>query len=167
MHHISIVPALDDAAIAPEIEAQMRHVIEAAIAHEALACDCDVYVMLTDDAGIRALNEEHRGIDRATDVLSFPMQEITPGEPFTPSPLELDPETQTCMLGDIVISVSRASAQAEEYGHSLARELCFLAAHAAFHLLGYDHEKSEEDERVHFALQEEILTACGIPRESK
>lgn len=165
MHHISIVSAKEEISIPKETEALMRRVIEASIAHEKLSCDCDIYVMLTDDDGIRVLNEEHRGIDRATDVLSFPMQEITPGEAFVPSPLELDPETQTCMLGDIVISVPRAQAQAEEYGHSLTRELCFLAAHAAFHLLGYDHEKGEEDERIHFALQEEVLESCGITRD--
>lgn len=167
MHQISIVSACEGISISENDEALMRRVIECAIDHEKHSCDFDVYVMLTDDDGIRELNNEHRGIDRATDVLSFPMQDITPGESFTASPLELDPETNTVMLGDMVISVPRAKAQAEEFNHSLTRELCFLSAHGAFHLLGYDHEKSEEDEKLHFSLQEEILTACNITRDSE
>ena len=166
MHNISIVSAKEDISIDSYTQDLMRQVIERAIIHEKRDCAFDIYVMLTDDEGIRELNEEHRGKDAPTDVLSFPMQEIKPGEEFSPSPLELDPETGACMLGDIVISVPRAEAQAKEYNHSLTRELCFLAAHSTFHLLGYDHEKSKEDEKIHFALQEEILTLCGIGRES-
>lgn len=165
MHHISIVSAKENITIDKETESLMSRVIEAAIDHEGYNCKFDVYVMLTDDDGICELNNEHRDKNAPTDVLSFPMQEITPGENFEPSPLELDPDTGACMLGDVVISVPRAELQAKEYGHSLTRELCFLAAHSAFHLLGYDHEKSEEDEKLHFALQEEILSACGIGRE--
>lgn len=165
MHRISIVSANDNISISRDDEAKMRRVIEACIDHEGHNAEFDVYVMLTDDDGICKLNAEHRAKNAPTDVLSFPMQEITPGEVFEPGPYELDPESNLCMLGDIVISVTRAQAQAEEFGHSLTRELCFLAAHSAFHLLGYDHEKSEADEKLHFGLQEEILTLCGIGRE--
>lgn len=165
MHHISIVSAKENITIDKETESLMTRVIEASIDHEGYTCPFDVYVMLTDDDGICELNNEHRDKNAPTDVLSFPMQEIKPGEGFEPSPLELDPETGACMLGDIVISVPRAEVQAKEYGHSLTRELCFLAAHSAFHLLGYDHEKSEDDEKLHFALQEEVLSSCGIGRE--
>ena len=103
-----------------------------------------------DDETIRSYNREYRGVDRATDVLSFPMFDF--GTPELPA-----------LLGDIVLSVPRAQAQAEEYGHSFEREMCFLAAHAALHLIGYDHEN--EDERAQMETrQREVLSALGIER---
>ena len=165
MHNISFVAAKEGLEISDKVKALMEKVIDAAIKHEGHTFPCDIYIMITDDDGICQLNEEHRGKASPTDVLSFPMQELTPGEEFTPSPLELDPETGALMLGDIVISLDRAKAQAEEYNHSLTRELCFLCAHSILHLLGYDHEISEEDEKIHFGLQEEILESCGITRD--
>ena len=165
MHNISIVAAREDLEISKKVQDLMVNVISAAIEREGHTFSCDVYIMITDDDGITQLNEEHRGKASPTDVLSFPMQELVPGTPFTPSPLELDPDTGAIMLGDMVISLDRAKAQAKEYNHSLTRELCFLCAHSILHLLGYDHEKSEEDEKIHFALQEEILSDCGITRD--
>ncbi|MBR5480049.1 MAG: rRNA maturation RNase YbeY [Clostridia bacterium] len=165
MHNISFVPAKDGLDISDKVKALMEKVITAAIAHEGHTFPCDVYIMITDDGGICQLNNEHRGKNSPTDVLSFPMQEFTPGEEYIPSPLELDPDTGALMLGDIVISLDRAKAQAEEFNHSLTRELCFLCAHSILHLLGYDHELSEEDEKIHFALQEELLESCGISRD--
>lgn len=166
-HLITIVPAVDGLCdidkFSPDISKCIIHTLE----HQQVEQACDVYVMLTDDNGIKELNAEHRKIDRATDVLSFPMLELTPGEPIVVGPLELDPETGRLMLGDMVISVERARAQAEEYGHSLTRELCFLAVHSTLHLLGYDHEKSEEEEAIQFGLQEEILAECGITRDAE
>ncbi|MBR4799292.1 MAG: rRNA maturation RNase YbeY, partial [Clostridia bacterium] len=103
------------------------------------------------DRAIRKLNREHRGIDKATDVLSFPMFEF--GTPEVPT-----------LLGDIVISRDTAYRQAKEYGHSPRREFCFLAAHSALHLLGYDHESETEREEME-AKQEEILNKLGITRE--
>ena len=165
-HAVTVVSAIDGICDTETFTPLLTRCITHTLEHQAVDVACDIYVMLTDDAGIRELNAEHRQIDRATDVLSFPMLELTPGEPIVVGPLELDPETGRLMLGDMVISVERARAQAEEYGHTLERELCFLAVHSTLHLLGYDHEKSPEDEAVHFALQEEILEECGIRRDS-
>ena len=110
----------------------------------------ELNIFFCDDETIRSYNREYRGVDRATDVLSFPMFDF--GTPELPA-----------LLGDIVLSVPRAQAQAEEYGHSFEREMCFLAAHAALHLIGYDHEN--EDERAQMETrQREVLSALGIER---
>ena len=110
----------------------------------------ELNIFFCDDETIRSYNRESRGVDRATDVLSFPMFDF--GTPELPA-----------LLGDIVLSVPRAQAQAEEYGHSFEREMCFLAAHAALHLIGYDHEN--EDERAQMETrQREVLSALGIER---
>ena len=110
----------------------------------------ELNISFCDDETIRSYNREYRGVDRATDVLSFPMFDF--GTPELPA-----------LLGDIVLSVPRAQAQAEEYGHSFEREMCFLAAHAALHLIGYDHEN--EDERAQMETrQREVLSALGIER---
>ena len=106
-----------------------------------------VSVVITDDAEIRELNRDYRNKDCATDVLSFPLYDEHGN---------LDEE-----LGDIVISLERAAAQAEEYGHSLEREVAFLTAHSMLHLLGYDHE---EDEEEMFDKQKEILNELGLVR---
>lgn len=117
----------------------------------------EVSVTLIDNEGIRRINKEYRGIDRATDVLSFPMTED--GEEFT-----VDPETNCSNLGDIVLSLEKAAAQAEEYGHSFEREVAFLTVHSMLHLLGYDHERSEEEEREMFGKQDIVLEAMGLSR---
>lgn len=129
-----------------------------ALEEEGIDEDAEVSVTLTDNEGIRALNHEHRGIDRATDVLSFPM--------LTDEGFEVDPDTDAIILGDIVISLERAKEQAEEYQHSYRREVAFLLTHSLFHLLGYDHVNSEEEEREMFAKQERVLEKLGITREN-
>lgn len=117
----------------------------------------ELSVTLTDDETIRALNREYRGLDRATDVLSFPM--------FTFKGADVPPESGEFTLGDVVISVERAETQAKEYGHSVRREIAFLTVHSILHLLGWDHETGEEDERAMFAMQDEIMNALGIGRD--
>ena len=97
-----------------------------------------VSVMLTDDEGIRAVNSEFRGVDRATDVLSFPLNELTPGE-FDPDECEHDLDTGAVMLGDMMISLERCAQQGEEFGHGFNREVQYLSVHSVLHLLGYDH----------------------------
>ena len=124
-------------------------------------------MLLTDDEEIHRINQEFRGIDRATDVLSFPM-----GDYETPSDFErledmaedyFNLETGELLLGDIVISVDKVEEQAEKYGHSQTRELAFLTAHSMLHLCGYDH--MEENERlVMEKKQEEILSLKGYTR---
>lgn len=120
---------------------------------------CEVSVSFVDEEEIHQLNLETRGIDRATDVLSFPMSE---GEEF-----DLNPENGAALLGDIVISLPRALAQAEEYGHSAEREVGFLTVHSVLHLLGYDHVDDEEGERYMRQRQESVLAALGLKRETK
>ena len=134
----------------------IEYAVRGALSHLGFDRDCSVSVTLTDDAHIRELNCEYRGIDRPTDVLSFPMYSFSDGDE--------PPENGEFTLGDIVISVERAKAQAEEYGHPVRREIAFLAVHSTLHLLGWDHETSPEDERAMFAKQDEIMTALGIGR---
>lgn len=116
----------------------------------------EVAVTIVDNEKIHRLNREYRGIDRPTDVLSFPLWE--PDEEWV-----IDEEEEEVMLGDIVISLPKAKEQAAEYGHTLARELGFLAVHGFLHLLGYDHE-TEQEEKEMFSRQEEILSRIGLQR---
>lgn len=115
----------------------------------------EVSVLLVDDAEIRRLNLQYRGIDSATDVLSFAMME---GEDF-PELTELD----VVPLGDIVISLERAKAQGEEYGHSFEREVAFLTVHGMCHLLGYDHE-TEAERKIMREREESVLAKLGLVR---
>ena len=122
--------------------------------------DAEISVMFTDNEGIRVLNAQHRGIDRATDVLSFPMLEYDDDGEMFDDPGDI--EDELC-LGDIVISLERAAEQAEEYGHSFEREVGFLTVHSMLHLLGYDH-MTEEEEKEMFGFQKEILAEMGLER---
>ncbi|SKB72030.1 probable rRNA maturation factor [Lachnospiraceae bacterium] len=132
-------------------------------------CPYEVEVSLTlvDPHDIQETNREFRGIDRVTDVLSFPM--IDYDEPGDFSQVEerfsdcFNPETGELMLGDIVICLDRAKEQAEEYGHSVKREFAFLIAHSMLHLLGFDHMEDEEA-RVMEAKQRQALDHLGITR---
>ena len=115
----------------------------------------EVFVCITCDSEIQKVNKEYREIDRATDVLSFPMLEHKDGVGPV-DPLDLDPETGRLLLGDIIVSADRVSAQAEEYGHSVERELAFLVCHGFLHLRGFDH-MVPEDERKMMDTAEAIL----------
>lgn len=99
---------------------------------------CLISVMLTDDEGIHRINKEFREVDRATDVLSFPLNELEPGS-FDADICERDMDTGSAALGDMMISVPRCEAQGEEFGHGFKREIMYLAVHSTLHLLGYDH----------------------------
>lgn len=105
---------------------------------EGIDCPCIVSVMLTDNAGIHEINREFRGVDRSTDVLSFPLNELKAGE-FDPNECETDIDTGAIMLGDMMISLERCMEQGEEFGHGFEREICYLTVHSVLHLLGYDH----------------------------
>ena len=124
--------------------------------------NAEVSLSITDDAGIHELNREQRGIDRATDVLSFPMLEVEDGVLMIDDNDMIDEET--VFLGDIVISMERAIEQAAAYGHSKERELGFLAVHSMLHLLGYDHELGEQEEAEMFEKQEAVLEKTGLFR---
>lgn len=143
---------------------RLEAVITAALEAEGVEVPCEINVLLTDDEGIHTVNRETRGVDRPTDVLSFPMFELEPGVPPEGEAF-LDPETGRCPLGDMCISLERAAAQAEEYGHSLDRELCYLAVHSALHLLGYDHLDEGPQKKQMRGREEAILAELGITRE--
>ena len=115
----------------------LRHTIAAALDAEGVELPCEIDVLLTDDEGIQEINEQMRGIDLPTDVLSFPMFTLAPGE--HPTKEDCDPGSGTVPLGDMCISVERARSQAQEFGHSFEREINYLAVHSVLHLLGYDH----------------------------
>lgn len=142
-------------------------VADAVLDQEHCPYEAQISLVLTDDEQIQATNREFRQIDRPTDVLSFPMVDFP--SPADYSILEEDdslfhPETGELLLGDIMISIPRVIAQADEYGHSTRREYAFLIAHSMLHLLGYDH--MEEDERkVMEEKQKQILQQLHIERE--
>ena len=116
----------------------VKKAVQWVLEEEQITEDCALSVLFTDDEGIRRINREFREIDRATDVLSFPMNELIP-EHFDASLCERDPETGEILLGDMVISIPRCVVQGEEFGHGYDRELCYLTVHSILHLLGYDH----------------------------
>ncbi|MBR5519992.1 MAG: rRNA maturation RNase YbeY [Clostridia bacterium] len=138
--------------------------IRSTLAHMAVNAPISVELLFVDGEAIQTLNRDTRKKDAVTDVLSFPALAITPGEQPALAAEATDWQGGKIALGSIVICTDRALAQAEEYGHSPLREFAFLAAHSVLHLLGYDHETSEEDEKQMFALQAEILKAANILR---
>ena len=146
----------------PTLAAMLRRTVKAALSAEGVECDCEVNILLTDDEGIREVNRDMRDIDRATDVLSFPMFDLVPGE--HPDEMDADPATGLVPLGDMCISVERARAQAEEYGHSFEREICYLCVHSVLHLLGYDHLDEGEMKRQMRAREEEIMSQLKLER---
>ena len=141
-----------------DIENLIEICTAAALEEEGIDDTAEVSVPLVDNEGIRRLNKEHRDIDRETDVLSFPLGDD--------DGYEIDPDNDAIMLGDIVISLEKAAQQAQEYGHSYRREVAFLITHSLFHLLGYDHVNSEEEEKEMFGKQEKVLEKLGITRDA-
>lgn len=131
----------------------IRNAIKATLEFEDFYGECEVSVTFTDNEGIRVLNNEYRGIDSATDVLSFPLNDFSSDE------FEEDEEIA---LGDIVLSLEKAREQAYTYGHSFEREVAFLCVHSTLHLLGYDHETGEEDENDMRYRQREIMKLLGL-----
>ena len=132
-------------------------------ARAALACEgvdepCLLGALLTDNEGIRELNREYRNIDSATDVLSFPMNELTPGE-FDAGECERDMDTGRIVLGDMAFSLERCAAQGEEFGHGFDHELMYLTVHSVLHLLGYDHVDEGEMKKQMRAREKEIMAA--------
>ena len=123
----------------PIVTSIIKKCIEATLDAEGVTVPCEINVFVTNDNGIRAINAASRNIDKATDVLSFPMFQLAPGELPEDSEEYLDPETEMCPLGDMAISLERAIAQAKEFGHSAKREIGYLTIHSMLHLLGYDH----------------------------
>ena len=125
-----------------------RRAVRAALAYEGVRGRAEVSVTFTDNEGIRAINREYRQIDQPTDVISFPLFE--------------EDAAGTRLLGDIVLSLEKCRAQAEEFGHSFARECAFLTVHSTLHLLGYDHETGEAEERDMRERQTAIVEKMGL-----
>lgn len=143
--------------VTKELRTIVKHCVSETLYEEGYSGEFEVSVIFVDNEQIREINKEYRETDKETDVLSFPM--TNEGEEFT-----VNPETGCNMLGDIVISLEKALAQSEEYGHSFKREVAFLTVHSMLHLLGYDHEKSEEEEAEMFGKQEIVLETLGLGR---
>ena len=132
--------------------------IRAVLAEEHITADCEINVLVTNDEGIRQINESSRGIDSATDVLSFPMFQLEAGTPPEDWDFYRDPETELCPLGDMAISLERAIAQAKSFGHSTRREVGYLTIHSVLHLLGYDH-LDEGPQKKQMRTREEAIAA--------
>ncbi len=156
-HYIPItadVPGISD-----EKRAFIRKVIRTALAAEGVTFPCEIDVLLTHDAGIHQINLDMRQVDRATDVLSFPEFDLTPGQ--LPGEEDADPGTGLVPLGDMVISMEHVAAQAKEYGHSNRRELAYLVVHSVLHLLGYDHLDEGEEKAKMRAREKAIMKELG------
>ena len=140
----------------------IRKCIGVSLEMQGVVVPCEINVLVTNDKGIQVINHASRDLDKPTDVLSFPMFQFVPGE----YPLDwaeyVDPETEQCPLGDMAISLERAKAQAEEFGHSLRREVGYLIIHSVLHLLGYDHLDEGVQKAQMRAREEEI--AATIPK---
>ena len=149
--------------ITEEINDAIKKAIEASLKYENCDFDAELSVTIVDNEEIREINNEHRGIDKATDVLSFPMLEFD--EDGNAIECEYDFSDDTVILGDIVISAERAKEQAEELGHSFIREMAFLTVHSMLHLLGYDHVDDPEGEAEMIRKQKDILDGLGITRD--
>lgn len=150
----------------PIIASIITKCVEATLAAENITVPCEINVLVTNDNGIHAINKASRDIDRPTDVLSFPMFQLIPGEPPVDWEEYLDPETGRCPLGDMCISLERATAQAKEFGHSVKREVGYLTIHSMLHLLGYDHLDEGEMKRQMRSREEAIAaTIAGMQRD--
>ena len=159
-HYIPVTA--DVPGISESLRAFIRKVIRTALAAQGVDFPCEVDVCVTNDARIREVNLEQRGVDRPTDVLSFPMFSLEPGQ--LPGPEDADPATGLIPLGDMMLSMERVQAQAREYGHSNRRELAYLVVHSVLHLLGYDHlDEGPEKARMR-AREEAIMAELGLER---
>lgn len=143
------------------IAANIRTCIQETLRAEGVTARCEINVLVTDDAGIRIINRESRNLDKATDVLSFPMFQLEAGDPPEDWTAYQDPASGLVPLGDMCISLERAVAQAAEFGHSVRREVGYLTIHSMLHLLGYDHLDEGEQKRQMRGREEAI--AAAIP----
>jgi probable rRNA maturation factor len=146
---------IDKLTVAPIIKKCIHETLDA----EGIHIACEINVLVTDDCGIQAINKASRNLDKPTDVLSFPMFELTAGAPPKDWTEYLDQETGLCPLGDMCISLERAKAQAKEFGHSEKREVGYLTIHSMLHLLGYDH-LDEGPQKAQMRAREEAIAAA-------
>ena len=148
------------------ISSNIRKCIQATLDAEGIPVRCEINVLVTDDAGIQVINRESRNLDKPTDVLSFPMFQLEAGNPPREWEEYQDPATGLVPLGDMCISLERAVAQAEEFGHSTRREVGYLTIHSMLHLLGYDHLDEGPQKRQMRGREEAIAASIsGMSRE--
>ena len=148
----------------PALTVHLHRCITAALAAEGVNVPCEINVLVTDDEGIRAINNATRNIDSATDVLSFPMFQFTPGAFPQDVSEDLDPQTGLLPLGDMAISLERAKDQAARFGNTTRREVGYLTIHSVLHLLGYDHMDEGEQKRQMRTREEIIAASLGLQR---
>ena len=141
--------------ITNELENLIERAVSTTLVFEEIDFDCAVSVTYTDNVGIKEYNRDYREKDAVTDVLSFPMFDMDTDEVYA---LDGTPAE----LGDVVLSLERAKEQADEYGHSFEREVAFLCVHSTLHLLGYDHERSDEEDKLMRSKQREIMRILGL-----
>lgn len=147
----------------PEAARLIKKAARAVLDSENITCPCVINVTLTDDDGIKEINSLFRGIDSATDVLSFPQNEFSPGK-FDADTAVYDYDLDAVVLGDMVMSLERAEAQGREYGHGSEREIAYLAVHSVLHLLGYDHVDEGPDKKLMRGREDAIMSKLGILR---
>ncbi len=151
-----------------DLEENIKEIIDYALKEEQVLIPYEVSLIFVDNEAIREINSDTRGIDRATDVLSFPMLDYDEKKVFKECYLDqefsiIDLNEGNLVLGDIVLSLERAKEQSEEFGHSFIREVCYLVTHSILHLLGYDHME-DADKVIMRAREEEILSKFNIER---
>ena len=162
-HQIRVVLSTED-----ENEDEVRALVEKCarnvLSRENVDFPAEIDITVVDADTIREMNAEYRSKDSVTDVLSFPMYEFYNGEPR--EELDEEPDTGCVMLGDMILCYTRACEQAKEFGHSAVRECGYLTTHSMLHLLGYDHERNDEDTRLMRSKEEEYMNAIGLTRDA-
>ena len=148
--------------IREDILTLIERVVNLSLQQENFEVPCEVSITLVNNESIRLINKEHRGLDKPTDVLSFPILEFIDGK-MVHNIGDFDYQSNLLLLGDILLSMEMVSYQALEYGHSVEREIAFLVSHGVFHLLGYDHLE-EVAEKIMFEKQEAVLKKMGLER---
>lgn len=164
MKHKILVRYANKRDMSPALTIHLHRCISAALEAEGVTVPCEINVLVTDDQGIRVINNTTRQVDSATDVLSFPMFQFTPGVFPADVTEDLDPQTGLLPLGDMAISLERAKDQAKRFGNSLKREVGYLTIHSILHLLGYDHMDEGEMKRQMRTREEIIAAQIGITR---
>lgn len=147
-----------------EVRALVEKCARNVLSRENVDFPAEIDITVVDADTIREMNAEYRSKDSVTDVLSFPMYEFHNGEPR--EELDEEPDTGCVMLGDMILCYTRACEQAKEFGHSAARECGYLTTHSMLHLLGYDHERNDEDTRLMRSKEEEYMNAIGLTRDA-
>ena len=147
-----------------EVRALVEKCARNVLSRENVDFPAEIDITVVDADTIREMNAEYRSKDSVTDVLSFPMYEFYNGEPR--EELDEEPDTGCVMLGDMILCYTRACEQAKEFGHSAARECGYLTTHSMLHLLGYDHDRNDEDTRLMLSKEEEYMNAIGLTRDA-